>query len=124
LKKGLIIASNTEDVVCERSSSELDSDDMLRVSSVASWHRSFSAWVSEKLNKTVIVTGSNQGLILTHVNSIDMGSISTFWENTIDAPSEFAMSSCPISTCGVGCSTLVLAAIAGVEEEKFISIAY
>ena len=76
MKKGLIIASNTEDVVCERSSSELDSDDMLRVSSVTSWHRSFSACVSEKLNKTVIVSGGSA--IVRRGNTVNTGSADHF----------------------------------------------
>lgn len=92
---GLIISTDAEQVLCEVASAEVNSHDMLGVSSETSWHASFSAWVSEDLDEAIIVTSSNQRLVLITVDTIDMGTISSFWEDSVDAPAELAMLGSP-----------------------------
>jgi hypothetical protein len=60
-----------------------------------------SAWVSEKLDETIVISASDHALIFTEVDSVDMGSICTFWEDTVDEPSELAVTRSPVSSCGV-----------------------
>lgn len=69
---GLIIATDAEEPLGQIASAKLDSDNMLRVTSVASRPASFSAWVSEHIDKAVVVTSGNQTLLLIHVDTVDV----------------------------------------------------
>ena len=116
------MTSNTEQPLAEAVSSELGSDNVLRVSSEASWHASLSAWVSEKLDETVIVTGGDERLVLVEVDTIDMGSISSSWEESVNGPSELAVTGLPDGSSGVRCTVLVLSAVWDTEEEELVSV--
>lgn len=70
---------------------------MLGVGPEAFWLRSLSAWISEKLYETVVVTCSDKCLVLRSVNPIDMSSISALREETIDTPPKLAMLTGPNS---------------------------
>lgn len=93
------------------------------MSSETSWCVTNSAWVSEKLDETVVISTRDEGLILIEVNSVDMGSISAFWEDTINEPSELGVTRSPNGSCGIGFSTLVLITTWHIEVEEFVSIA-
>ena len=76
LEHSLIISSDTENVSVESSSSELDSDDVLRMTSQTLGLMTLSAWVSEESDESIVVTNANGSLILAQVNTVDMGTIS------------------------------------------------
>lgn len=75
LKHSLIVASNTEKVLVKGSSAELNPDDMLRMRSKTLRHMSLSSWVPEESDKTVIITNSDERVILVHVHTVNMGTI-------------------------------------------------
>ena len=66
---------------------------MLGVTSETSWGMTDSAWISEELDETIIISTCDQGLNVIKVDSIDVGSICTLWEDTINEPSELGMTS-------------------------------
>ena len=77
---------------------------MLRMSSVASWSTSLSARISEHIDEAEVVPGSNQALLLVHVDAINVGAVRAFWEDTVDAPAELAVLRLPNGTGGVRCT--------------------
>jgi hypothetical protein len=68
----LIITTDAEKPLGQVASAKLDSDNMLRVTSVASWSTSLSARISENIDKAKVVTSRNQTLLLIHVNTVYM----------------------------------------------------
>jgi hypothetical protein len=97
----LVITSDREEPSIKTSSSELNSNDVLRVTSETSWHNTLSGGVSEKLDETVVITTRDKSLGFIHINSIDVSSISSLGENSINEPSELAVLRAPFSTGGV-----------------------
>jgi len=89
-------------------SSKLDSDDVLRMSSVASWHVALSAWVSEELDEAVVVTAGDKALVFIKVYTVDMSSISASWEDTINKPSKLGMLCSPLICLRVASSAWVV----------------
>lgn len=81
-----------------------------------------SAWVSEQSDKSIVITDGDCCLIFTHVHTVDVGSISTRWEDSVNAPSEFAVTGGPVGTSGVGGTTWVLGAIWHLEEQKLVGV--
>jgi len=86
-------------------------------------HVAFSSRISEEGYKSIIVTNGDGGLVLAHVDSVDMSTIGTRWENSIHVPSEFAVASLPVGAGGVGGTTWVLLAVRNHEKQKLVSIA-
>jgi hypothetical protein len=73
-------------------------------------------WVSVSADKTVIITGGDEFLILGHGARVDMGTITTWWEDTLNVPSEFASLVGPNSSDGVGSTRWVSLLGTNVEE--------
>ena len=86
LHEGLVISSNGEKIVS--SVAELNTDNMLRVSSVASWVSSWTGWIVPEADKTVIVTSGEKSSIWGAVDSIDVGSVDTFREDSPHVPGD------------------------------------
>ena len=101
LHDSLIVSTDTEQIVVELASAEGNSDDVLGVSSETSWDTSFSAWVSEDLDEAEVVTTGNQRLVLARVDTVDVGTVSSPWEDSVDAPAKLAVLGGPISSGGV-----------------------
>lgn len=101
LEQRLIISTNTEQEVIQACSAEFDSDYVLGVASETDRKRTFSAWVSEELDQTVVVTGCDEALIWACVDAIDVTSICSSWEEAVDCPAELAVLRCPDGACGV-----------------------
>ena len=59
-------------------------------------------WVSVSADETVIITGGDQFLILGHGASVDMGTITTWWEDTLNVPSKFTGLVSPNGSNSVG----------------------
>ena len=72
LHDSLIISTDTEQPLGQVASAKLHSDHMLRMTSVASRLASLSAWVSEHLDETKVITNGNQTLLLIHINTVDV----------------------------------------------------
>jgi hypothetical protein len=96
LHHGLVIATDREQPLAKTSSSESGSDDVLRVTSVTSWHMSDSAWVSESSDEAEIITASDKGLVLVEINTVDVRSVSSLGVDAVDEPSEFGVTGCPV----------------------------
>lgn len=60
-----------------------------------------SAWVSEEGYESIVVTNGNGGLVFAHVDTIDVGTISSRWEDSINAPSKLAVACSPVGSSGV-----------------------
>lgn len=92
------------------------------MSSVASWSTSLSARISEHIDEAVVVAGSNQALLLVHVDAINVGAVRAFWEDAVDAPAELAVLRLPNGAGGVRCARGILAAGWNHEEEELIAV--
>ena len=46
-------------------------------------------WVSVNADETVVITGSDEFLIFGHGARVDMGTITAWWEDTLNVPSKF-----------------------------------
>lgn len=91
LHHSLIVSTDTEQIVLEFASAEVNSNNMLGVPSETSWAGTLSAWVSEYLHEAIIVTSCNQGLVLACVDAIDVGAVSSPREDSVNVPAELAM---------------------------------
>ena len=78
-------------------------------------------WVSVCADETVIITGGDEFLILSHGARVDMGTITTWWEDTLNVPSEFASLVGPNSSDSIRSTRWVSLLGTNVEEQKFIS---
>ena len=78
-------------------------------------------WVSVCADETVIITGSNEFLIFGHGARVDMGTITTWWEDTLNIPSKFTGLVRPNSSNGVGSTGWISLLGTNVEEQKFVS---
>ena len=110
LEESLVVTSDAKQPVSEVASSESGSDNVLGVASKTHWLATFSARVSEELDKSIIVTGSDQRLVFVEVNSVDMSSVCALWEDSVDQPSELAVTSSPVGTSGIGSARRILVA--------------
>ena len=123
LHDSLVVTTDREQPLGESTSSESGSDDVLGVSSVTSWHVSDSAWISKSGNESEIITASDKRLVLVEINTVDVGSIGSLGEDTVDEPSEFGVASCPDSAGGVGSTTWVLVTTWHREVEELVGVA-
>ena len=78
-------------------------------------------WVSVCADETIIITGSNEFLIFGHGARVDMGTITTWWEDTLNIPSKFTGLIRPNSSNGVGSTGWISLLGTNVEEQKFVS---
>lgn len=101
LHEALIISSNGEKILIKRTPSKLDSNYVFRMTSETCWCVANSAWISEELNKTVVISCSDQALIFTKIDSVDVSTIGAFWEDTIDEPTKFGVTRSPVGSCGI-----------------------
>lgn len=123
LHDGLIITTNTEEPLSQVASAKLDSDHMLRMTSVARRHTSLSARVSENIDKAEVITSGDQILLLIHVYTVDVWTISFSWEDAIDAPAKLAVLRCPNGSSCVWGTRRILITRWNNEEEKLVAIA-
>jgi len=118
LHEGLIVTTHGEEIFVILA--EQDSDDMLRVTSKGSWNSSKSARVSEDVDETVVITSSNEHTALGSVNSIDVSTIGSTWEDNFNVPAELAGIASPLSSSSVGSTTWILFHSGDLEEEEFV----
>ena len=102
---------------------ELNSYNMLGVTSEASWEASAGGWVVPNADETEVVTGSNELAVLGEVYTVDVGTIDVSWVDTSLGPSISGSVGSPDSLNGRGGSTGVLLARWDGEKEKLMSTA-
>jgi len=78
-------------------------------------------WVSVCADKTVIITGSDEFLIFGHGARVDMGTITTWWEDTLNIPSKFTGLVGPNSSNSVRSTRWISLLGTNIEEQKFVS---
>lgn len=97
---------------------EIDSHNMLGVTSERNRVVTFSAWVSKDVHKAVVIASSNESFILGEPNAVDVSAISAAREDAIDEPSVLGRVGLPggVDSCG-GAAGILLASVAVKEEE-------
>ena len=120
LHEGLIVTTNGEEsgVI----SAEQDTDDVLRVTTVRSWH-GLDAWVVEDVDETVVITGGEELLVSRAADGVDVGAIGALGVDTGGLPEELAGDGSPDSVLEVGSAGWVLVARGDLEEEELVSTA-
>ena len=81
------------------------------------------AWVSEQFDHSEIITSSEDLAIWRSFTSVDVRAIGTWWEDTLDWPSERTTPSVPWLVLVVGGTTLLLCSIGGIMEQDLITCA-
>jgi hypothetical protein len=61
---------------------------MFGVSSERNGQVTFSARISEDIDKTIIICGDDQGLVLREANIVDVSAVGASREDTVNEPSE------------------------------------
>ena len=80
----------------------------------------FTAGTPVDVDKAVVVASCDQLIILTHLNDVDMATISAWRVDTIDEPAELNGMRCPLSGgCGGGTTRLVFFRM-WIEEEQLV----
>ena len=92
------------------------------MSSVACWLATLSAWISEHIDEAKVISGSNQTLLLIHINAIDVWAVGFSWEHAINAPTELAMLRVPNGTCCIWGTWWILVSWWKHEEKELISV--
>jgi len=82
-------------------SGELDVSDVLRVASVGAWLVSLADWISEESDETEVITAGNKLVIRRAGNGVDVGTISSSWEDTFDVPAELDSAGSPLNSDSV-----------------------
>jgi len=100
---------------------ESNTGDVLGVTSQRSGLSTFSGRVSVDLDETVVITTSDEHTVLGAVNTIDVSSIGTAGEDTLNIPRELGSLSGPSNTGGVASTRRILRAVVHLEEEELIS---
>ena len=122
MQESLIVAADTEQPWVQATAAELDSHDVLRVTSVAIGNASFSAWVPKYVDEAVVIAGGNVLLAFVHVHAVDVGAVTVFWEDTIDIPAKLAVLRGPQSRSRVRGTRWILSAGRNLEEEKLVAV--
>ena len=117
LHKGLIVTTNGEEEAV--ANVEHDAGNVLGVTAVGSGD-TFSAGISEEADETVIVTGSEEHLVIRTADGVDVGAIGTSGVDTLGLPKELAGSGCPDDWLGVGSTRGILLAVLSGEEEELV----
>jgi len=91
------------------------------VTSEGAGNSTVSGRVSEELDETVIITASDEVSILGSADTVDVSTISTAGEDTLNIPAELGSLGGPNGTSGVGSTRSILAHTIELEEEKFVS---
>ena len=94
---------------------------MLWVTSQRDRGMTFSARVSEYVDKTIVISRNNQGLILGETNMINMCAVCSIRENSVNQPSKLWRVGVPLGTDGVWGTARVLGAAWDSVEKKFMS---
>jgi len=80
---------------------------MLRVTSHSStWLPVVQNWEFIDSNRAEIISSNDMLSVLRGINSIDISTISTLWENTSNFPTKFTSGSLPNSWINEGCHTI------------------
>ena len=74
LHEGLVISSHREDVAA--SFREGDTYDVLRMAAIRSGNTAISAWVTEQVDETVVVTGCKVLTVWGSSNGVNVSSVS------------------------------------------------
>ena len=117
LHKGLIVTSNGEEVAVAKA--EHDAGDVLGVTAVRSGY-TLDAGISEEADETVIVTGSEEHLVIRTADGVDMGAIGATGVDTLRLPKELASGGGPLNWLGVGSARGILLAVLRGEEEELV----
>ena len=108
----------------EVTSTELDTHNVLRVASERLRLDSLSGRVTEDVDETEVIASADKGLLLVHVDTIDMVTAGLSREDTIDQPAELSVVGSPKGALVVGGTARVLiTARQRTEEEQLITIA-
>jgi len=107
----------------QASSAKLDPDNVLGVASETDGAAALSAWVSEELDKAIVVASCDETLVWARVDTIDVTTVGSSWEKPVDCPAKFAVLRRPHSTCSIRSSTWILSAVRNSEEEQLVAIA-
>lgn len=108
----------------EVTSTELDTHNVLGVASERLRLDTLSGRVTEDVDETEVITSADEGLLLVHVDTIDMVTAGLSREDTIDQPAELNVMGSPKSALVVGGTAGVLiTARKRTKEEQLITIA-
>ena len=119
LHEGLIVTTDGEQVSV--SGAEKDAGDVLGVTTERSGDTSLEAGVVEEADKTVIVTGGKEHLVIGTADGVDMGAIGASGVDTLGLPEELAGHGGPLSVLEVGAAGRILLAVFSGEEEELVS---
>ncbi len=102
---------------------EINSHNVLGVTSERNRVVTFSARVSEDVDKAVVIASSNESIVLGERNAVDVSAISAAREDALDEPSVLGGVGLPggVDSCG-GAAGILLASVA-VEEEELVGAA-
>lgn len=97
---------------------------MLRVASERFRSDALSGRVAEDVDETEVITSADEGLLLVHVDTVNVVTTSLSGEDTIDQPAELGVVGSPESALVVrGTARILIAARQRTEEEELITIA-
>jgi len=115
LHEGLIVTTNGVEIGV--AIGEHDTDDVLRVTTVAS-RSALDAGVSEEVDKTVVIASGEELTVSGAADRVDMGAVSARGVDTGGLPLELASLASPLGALGVAATGRILFAVGdGVEEE-------
>ena len=106
---GLVIATNgpKHSVISTKESA----DNMLRVSTISAWSTSSASWIIEQGYETIVITACEKLSIARSGNTVDMGTIASFWIDSLNIPAEFDGRCCPNDWGCAGSSGWILSTV-------------
>ena len=119
LHDGLIISTSGPDILIVIR--EDTASNMFRMSTVAAWISTFTSWVSEEGNETIVITTGEELSVVRSSDTVDVSTIGSLGVDTLSAPLEFHSLSSPNNRFGISSARWILRTIFRHPEEEFIS---
>ena len=120
LHEGLIVATDGEELGV--SSTELDTNDVLGVTTERAGEATVSAWVAEEVDETKVVTSGEELTVTGAGNGVDVSAIGALGVDALSLPLELAGLGGPLNAGGVAAAVLILLAVWDGEEEEIYQI--
>jgi len=118
LHEGLIVT--TDGVEVGVASTEHDTDDVLRVTTVGARHATLAARIAEEADETVVITSGEESAVTGCAHRVDVSAIGAGGVDTLGVPSELDGLGGPCGAGGVGSARGILLAVGDGEEEELV----